>query len=281
MRRAPREYVLLVVWIVCPEPDQAAEALEDRRDDSIVRECAPGFLAVGLALSLGPGVQLTELGGEAGLELTPALHSTWTVGRPGVVVDADQPADGQERLTGDPDTNHIRSHRPGLQPLPPSPKMLPEVAVETASSPGVRGKGRQRGRWIWAREVDAVVAEEDPTAVCRVGVADEVCTSGRSDLHTPAFAGIPCREALPENGRLREIDRQQVDIRRPGTYGASSDRSVDVQRCPGVAKKGDRISQDGSKAAGTRPRCAPVRIVPSAATPSSGSAIASTHARAV
>jgi hypothetical protein len=70
------EYVLLAVWIVCPEPDQAAEALDDRRDDSIVRDCAPGFLAVGAALSLGPGVQLTELSGEIGLEFAPAPHST-------------------------------------------------------------------------------------------------------------------------------------------------------------------------------------------------------------
>jgi hypothetical protein len=67
--------VLLVVWIVCPEPDQAAEALEDRRDDSIVRECAPDFFACGEALCRGPGVQLTELGGEVRLEFTPALRS--------------------------------------------------------------------------------------------------------------------------------------------------------------------------------------------------------------
>ena len=122
--------------------------------------------------------------------------------------------------------------------------MLPEVAVETASSPDVRRKGRQRGGRIWAREVDAVVAEEDPAAVCRVGVAGEVCSRGRSDLHTPASIGIPCREALPENGRLRKTDRQQVHIRRPGTNGAGSDRSVDIQRCPGAARKGNRISQD-------------------------------------
>ena len=64
-----------------------------------------------------------------------------TVGRPGVAVDADQPGNGQERLTGDPDTKQVRSH-PGPQPLPPSPKMLAEVAVETASSPSVRGKCR-------------------------------------------------------------------------------------------------------------------------------------------
>jgi hypothetical protein len=87
-------YVLLVVWIVCPEPDQAAEALDDRTDDSIVRECAPDFLAVGVALCLGPRVQPAELGGEVGLEITSALHSTCTVGRPGAVVDADQPGDG-------------------------------------------------------------------------------------------------------------------------------------------------------------------------------------------
>jgi len=143
----PCEYVLLVVRVVCPEPDQAGEALEDRTDDSIVRECAPDFLEVGVALCRGPGVQPAELGGEAGLEVTPALRSTCPVGRPGVVADADQPGDGQERLTGDPDTKQVRGYRRGLQPLPPSPKVLAEVAVETAGRPGVRGKCRQRRGW--------------------------------------------------------------------------------------------------------------------------------------
>jgi hypothetical protein len=57
------------------------------------------------------------------------------------------------------------------------------------------------------------MAEEDPAPVSRVGVAGEVCTSGRTDLHTPASVGVPGRQALPENGRLRDIDRQQADIR--------------------------------------------------------------------
>jgi hypothetical protein len=35
---------LLSFGIVCPEPDQAVEALDDRDDDSVVRERAPGFL---------------------------------------------------------------------------------------------------------------------------------------------------------------------------------------------------------------------------------------------
>jgi hypothetical protein len=95
--------------------------------------------------------------------------------------------------------------------------MLAEVAVETASSPGLRGKCRQRGGWIWAREVDAVVAKEDPIAVSSLGVAGEVRTSGRSDLYTPASAGMPCREALPKNGGLRQIDRQQAGVRGPET----------------------------------------------------------------
>ena len=64
------------VWIVCPKPDQATEAINDRRDDSIVCECAIDFLAGRVALSAGPGEQSTELDGEVGLEVTPALHST-------------------------------------------------------------------------------------------------------------------------------------------------------------------------------------------------------------
>ena len=55
-----------------------------------------------------------------------------------MVVDADQPGHGQQRLTGDPDTQQIRSHRPGRQLVTPAPEMLAEVAVETARSPGIR-----------------------------------------------------------------------------------------------------------------------------------------------
>jgi hypothetical protein len=36
--------VLVVVAIVCPEADQAVEALHDGRDDSTVGECALDFL---------------------------------------------------------------------------------------------------------------------------------------------------------------------------------------------------------------------------------------------
>jgi hypothetical protein len=45
MRRAPCEHVLLIFGIVCPEPNQTAEALHDRRDESIVGERALDFLA--------------------------------------------------------------------------------------------------------------------------------------------------------------------------------------------------------------------------------------------
>ena len=37
------ESVLLVVWIVCPEPDQAAETLDDRTDDSKPSQLAGSF----------------------------------------------------------------------------------------------------------------------------------------------------------------------------------------------------------------------------------------------
>jgi hypothetical protein len=37
--------VLLIFGIVCPEPNQAAEALHDRSDESIVGERALDFLA--------------------------------------------------------------------------------------------------------------------------------------------------------------------------------------------------------------------------------------------
>ena len=119
-------------------------------------------------------------------------------------MDADQSGHGEERLAGDPDTQRARGHRPGLHLLPPSPKMLAKIAVETARSPGVGRKCGERDGWIRAREMDAVVAKEDPVAVCRVGVTGQVRYRGRGDFHTPADTGVPCREALPENGRVRK-----------------------------------------------------------------------------
>jgi hypothetical protein len=68
--------VLVIFGIACPGPDQVVESLDDHSDDSIVRQGALGFLASGVALSAGPGVQLAQLGGEAGLQLTPAPGST-------------------------------------------------------------------------------------------------------------------------------------------------------------------------------------------------------------
>jgi hypothetical protein len=117
--------------------------------------------------------------------------------------------------------------------------MLAKIAVETERSPGIGRKCGERGGWIRAREVDAVVAQEHPAAVCRVGVAGQVRSRDRGDFHTPAEAGLPCREALPDNGRVLQTDRQQVDVRRSRTCRAVGDRSVDVQRCPGFANNRD------------------------------------------
>jgi len=57
---------------VCPEPDQGAEAVNHRCDDSIVRQRQPDFFGCGTAFCRGPGEQLAERGGEAGLDFTPA-----------------------------------------------------------------------------------------------------------------------------------------------------------------------------------------------------------------
>ena len=52
----------------------------------------------------------------------------------------------------------------------------------------------------------ATAGNADREAVGSIGITDEVRGRGRSDLHTPAQVGVPCREALPDNGRIREID---------------------------------------------------------------------------
>jgi hypothetical protein len=43
------------------------------------------------------------------------------------------------------------------------------------------------------------VAKEDPVPVCRVAVAVEVCGGRRNDFHSPASAGVPSRQALPDD----------------------------------------------------------------------------------
>ena len=57
------------------------------------------------------------------------------------------------------------------------------------------------------------MAQEDPEAVGDVGIADQVRGRGGSDFHAPAQAGVPGRQALPDNGCVREVDRKQVDVR--------------------------------------------------------------------
>jgi hypothetical protein len=128
-------------------------------------------------------------------------------------VHADQPGNGQQRLTGYPGAEQFRRHRPGFQLLPPAPKVLADVAVEPTRRPRVGGKSRQRGRRIGAGQVDAVVAEKDPEPVRGVAVAGQIRGGRRGDLHTPASIRVPCRKLPPEHPRVRQVDRQQVDVR--------------------------------------------------------------------
>jgi hypothetical protein len=127
-------------------------------------------------------------------------------------VDADQSGKGQERLPGGPDTKRFGRYRPGSQFASPVAKVLTEVAIEAASSAGVGMKCRKRGGWVWTREVDAVVAKENPVTICRVAVAGEVCGCRRNDFHTPASVGVLGRESLLNDGRVWQTDREQVDV---------------------------------------------------------------------
>ena len=161
-------------------------------------------------------MQQAQPDGKTRLKLAPAPDRACPVGRPGMVVDADQPRHGQQRLTGGPDTQQVRRHRPGRQLLTPAPQVPAEVAVEPARSPGIRGKRGQRGGWIRAREMDAVMAEEDPQAVPGIGLVGQIRSRGRREFHTPADAGVPRGKALSENGSVRQSDRQQVTSDEPG-----------------------------------------------------------------
>jgi hypothetical protein len=149
--------VLLAFAIVWPKPDQAAETLHDRRDDSIVRECALDSSRAGWR-SLSPAAQPDRVGGEARLELTPAPDSTYTVGRPGMIVDADQPGKSQKRLTGSSDTQQARSHRPGLQRLPPSPKMPTKSPLNLRAARTSAGKAGSLIPIRWRKNAAQVTA---------------------------------------------------------------------------------------------------------------------------
>jgi hypothetical protein len=127
-RRASCGYVLPTLGIVCPESDQAVEAFDDRRDDSIVGQCALGFLACAVALSAGPGVQLAQLGGGLGSsspqrrtarERPVVRVSSWTLTSPAT-------ANSALRATGHP-----------AGPRPPSRTPAP------AAIAGDAGRGRR------------------------------------------------------------------------------------------------------------------------------------------
>jgi hypothetical protein len=99
--------------------------------------------------------------------------------------------------------------------------------------------------------MDAVVAKEDPIAVSSLGVAGEVRTSGRSDLCTPASAGIPCREALPMAGLRTPMPRSWVRHTEGGVtvrerLSATIELTVPSQdgrlRTPGDSKRGGDIT---------------------------------------
>jgi hypothetical protein len=110
---------LLAGWGVCPEADQAVKALHDHGDDAVVSQCVANFPGCGTALSHGPGEEPAELGGQVGLKVTPAARSERAVCRPCAIVHADKSGNGQEGLTGNPDTKLVRGYRPGVQLVPP------------------------------------------------------------------------------------------------------------------------------------------------------------------
>jgi hypothetical protein len=60
------------------------------------------------------------------------------------------------------------------------------------------------------------VAQEDPEAVGGVGIAGQVCGRGRGDFHAPAQAGVPGRQALPDNGCVRESTDSRSTSDEPG-----------------------------------------------------------------
>jgi hypothetical protein len=57
------------------------------------------------------------------------------------------------------------------------------------------------------------MAQEDPVSIGNVRIAIEVGSLGSSDLDPPTQVDIVGGRAPPDNGCVREADRQQVNIR--------------------------------------------------------------------
>jgi hypothetical protein len=100
-----------------------------------VGEPVCSFLGCRTAFTRSPGEEPAELGGEAGLDLTPPPHGARRIRRPRAVVHPDQSGNGQESLAGNLHAQLVRDC-PRARLAPPSLMKAAEVTVEAAGSPG-------------------------------------------------------------------------------------------------------------------------------------------------
>lgn len=198
---------LLDLRIGPPEPDQAGEAIDDRSDNPVACERELDFLGGRVAFRRCPGEQCPQRGGEVWLDFSPAAGGPRSVGRPGLVADADQPGNGKQCLAGGPDPEQVFASRPGLQRLPPPLVMQGDIAVESPGGPGIRREWREGGARVRPGQVHAVVAQEDPEAVGGVGIAGQVRGRGGGDLHAPGQFRVTGRQDPAETRRIRRAHR--------------------------------------------------------------------------
>lgn len=130
-----------------------------------------------------PAEQELQAAVAIGLEFSPALRCASTVCGPGMVADADETGYGKKCLAGNSRAEYGGNEGAGVQPVPPPTVVLGDVAVESAGGPDIGRKARQAGGRVEAREMEAVVPQEDPEAISGIGVTVEIGRRGRRDLY--------------------------------------------------------------------------------------------------
>ena len=239
-------------------------------DDAVerVRDCA------GLMPGVAPGHQLRQRRFPRRLDLAPPLGSRLAIGGPCVVVDADQPGDGEEGLAGDSPPQGS-GNAAAVQVGPPTLGVDVDVAVETSCGVLIGWKVRQARVTRWTAQMNAVVAQEQPAAVRRVAASDEVGCLCDGDVDRSAqsieFSRRRCARVPAGSASIPKVSRSTSDVGVLAMPVATDPYRYNDHPAPVVPTASIAASITGLNGAGTRSEPTPVTMNPAGSMPSSGS----------